>query len=65
MTIRNIDIKVHPSFLLAVLWVTYFWSGDGLRGYLFGLFILVAVGQIEERHNVDQGNVGLLKGIDV
>lgn len=45
-TIRGIDIKVHPSFLLALLWAIYHW-GVGLHygpaGAVFGLFVLVAV----------------------
>jgi Zn-dependent protease len=65
MTIRNIDIKVHPSFLLAVLWVTYFWSGDGLRGYLFGLFILVAVFACVTGHELAHGFVALRYNIAV
>lgn len=65
MTIRNIDIKVHPSFLLAVLWVLYFWSGDGLRGYLFGLFILFAVFACVAGHELAHGFVALRYGIAV
>ncbi|WP_040667886.1 site-2 protease family protein, partial [Nitrolancea hollandica] len=65
MTIRNIDIKVHPSFLLAVLWVTYFWSSDGLRGYLFGLFILVAVFACVAGHELAHGFVALRYNIAV
>lgn len=65
LTIRNIDIKVHPSFLLAVLWVIYFWSGDGLRGYLFGLFMLVAVFACVVGHELAHAFVALRYGIGV
>lgn len=44
--IRNIDVKAHPTFLLALLWVVYYWGFEaehGLRGVLFGVFVLVAV----------------------
>jgi Zn-dependent protease len=65
LTIRIIDIKVHPSFLLAVLWVSYYWSGDGLRGFLFGLFMLIAVFACVVGHELAHGFVALRYGINV
>lgn len=46
ISIRGITVKMHPSFLLALLWVIYYWGiapGAGLHGMLFGTFLLTAV----------------------
>lgn len=39
-TYRDIDVKVHVSFVLILLWASYYWSSvvdDGSRGIVFGI----------------------------
>lgn len=67
-TVRGIEIKVHPSFLLALLWVTYYWGiapANGLRGVLFGIFILTAVFVCVVGHELAHGFVALRYGLTV
>ncbi|MDI3341774.1 MAG: site-2 protease family protein [Sphaerobacter sp.] len=67
-TVRGIDIKLHPSFLLALLWVTYYWGiapDRGLRGVLFGVFILIAVFVSVVGHELAHGFVALRFGLTV
>jgi Zn-dependent protease len=66
--IRNIQIRVHPSFLLVFLWVIYYWgfaTGDGLRGVLFGSFVLVAVFACVVGHELAHSFVALRFGLTV
>jgi Zn-dependent protease len=66
--IRNIDIKVHPSFLLALLWVIYYWgfqAGHGIQGVLFGVFILIAAFVSVVGHELAHSFVALRYGLNV
>jgi Zn-dependent protease len=66
--IRNIDIKIHPSFLLVVLWVMYYWgftSGHGVQGVLFGLFILTAAFISVLGHELAHSFIALRYGLEV
>jgi Zn-dependent protease/predicted transcriptional regulator len=39
-TIRGIDVRVHVTFVLILLWAAYYWStvvDDGARGVVFGI----------------------------
>lgn len=45
-TIKGVEVKVHPTFALIALWVIYQWgyvAGAGLRGIVFGTFVVLAV----------------------
>jgi Zn-dependent protease len=66
--IRNIQVRVHPSVLLAFLWVIYYWgfaTGDGLRGVLFGSFVLIAVFACVVGHELAHSFVALRYGLTV
>jgi Zn-dependent protease len=44
--IAGIDVRVHPSFALIVLWFAYLWgieTGAGVGGVLFGLLLVVCL----------------------
>lgn len=44
--IRGIDIRVHPTLLIAGVWAVWYWgisAGKGVQGALFGIFVLLAV----------------------
>lgn len=67
-TIRGIEIKLHPSFLLALLWVTYYWGiapDNGLLGVLFGVFILTAIFVCVVGHELAHSFVALRYGLTV
>ncbi len=58
LKIRGIDIKIHLSFILIIVWAAYYWSsstGEGLYGALFGiaaiLLLFVAVTLHELGHS--------------
>lgn len=66
--IRDIEVKLHPSFLLALVWVAYYWGiapGTGLRGVIFGLFVLVAVFVCVLGHELAHGFIALRYGLTV
>jgi Zn-dependent protease len=66
--IRNIDIKAHPTFLLALLWVVYYWgfqAGHGIQGVFFGVFILVAAFVSVVGHELAHSFVALRYGLSV
>ncbi len=66
--IRNIDVKAHPTFLLALLWVIYYWgyeAGHGIQGVLFGVFILVAAFVSVVGHELAHSFVALRFGLNV
>ena len=67
-TIRNIQIKLHPTILIALLWVIYYWgvvAGAGLRGAVFGAFVLVAVFVCVIGHELAHSFVALRYGLTV
>ncbi len=66
--IRNIDVKAHPTFLLALLWVIYYWgyaAGHGVQGVLFGVFILIAAFVSVVGHELAHCFVALRLGLKV
>lgn len=66
--IRNIDVKVHPTFLLALLWAIYYWgfaAGHGAKGVLFGLFVLTAAFVSVVGHELAHGFVAMRLGLKV
>lgn len=44
--LAGIDIRVHPSLVLAAIWVSYefgFAAGEGISGVIFGLLLLTII----------------------
>ena len=67
-SIRGIDIKVHPSFLLALAWSIYHWGfklQHGPLGAVFGLFLLVAAFVCVVGHELAHSFVALRFGLEV
>lgn len=67
-SIRGIEIKLHPTFLLALLWVVYYFGIQpraGLHGVLFGVFILVSVFVCVAGHELAHAFVALRVGLPV
>lgn len=45
-SLKGIDVKVHPTFAIVVLWVMYQWgvtAGQGVVGVIFGTIVLLSV----------------------
>ncbi len=66
--IRNIDVKVHPTFLLALLWAVYYWgyaAGHGAQGVLFGVFVLIAAFVSVVGHELAHGFIAMRLGLKV
>lgn len=67
-SIRDITVKVHPSFALVILWVIYQWgiaAHAGLRGTVFGTFVLTAVFGCVLLHEVAHAVVARRYGLEV
>ncbi|HET9014426.1 MAG TPA: site-2 protease family protein [Thermomicrobiaceae bacterium] len=67
-TIRGIQIKLHPTILIALLWVIYYWGiavGAGLRGAIFGAVVLLAVFVCVIGHELAHSFVALRYGLTV
>jgi Zn-dependent protease len=67
-SIRNIDVNVHPTFLLALLWVIYYWGfavGHGALGIFFGMFVLVAAFVSVVGHELAHSFVAMRLGLRV
>jgi Zn-dependent protease len=67
-TTRGVDIKVHPSFALVILWVIYQWgiaADAGLRGMVFGSFVLLAVFACVLAHELAHAVVAMRHGLVV
>ena len=67
-TLYGITIKVHPTFVLLVIWVMYQWgfaAGAGLRGIIFGLVALVAVFACVLLHELAHARVAQRYGLTV
>lgn len=45
-TVNGVNVKVHPTFALIIVWGVYQWgivAGAGLRGVIFGVLVLLAI----------------------
>ncbi|NIR65666.1 MAG: peptidase M50, partial [candidate division Zixibacteria bacterium] len=63
--IKGIDIKVHLTFILILVWAAYYWSsstGEGFQGALFGiaatLLLFVSVTLHELGHSLQAIKLG-------
>jgi len=69
--VRGIEIKVHVTFVLIVIWAAYYWGGDGARGVVFGivatllLFVCVTLHELghaltAQRYGIEVHDITLL-----
>jgi len=67
-TIKGVDVKVHPTFGLIVLWVVYQWgyiADAGPRGIVFGSFVVTAVFACVLAHEMGHALVAQRYGLSV
>lgn len=65
--IQGIDVKVHPTFALVLLWVVYEWGGSsgGLAAVAFGLVLVVLVFGCVVLHELGHAVMAMHFGIRV
>jgi Zn-dependent protease len=66
--IAGIDIRVHPSFALIILWFAYVWgieTGAGIGGILFGLLLVLCLFACVLMHELGHCMVARRAGIPV
>jgi len=66
--VAGIDVNVHPTFALVVLWFAYIWGVDtdaGLPGLLFGMALVVALFTCVLLHELGHSLVARRVGIRV
>jgi Zn-dependent protease len=65
LTIFGIDIKIHATFILALLWGGFLWSNGGWRGALYGVFLTLVLFVIVVLHELGHSLVAQRFGIPV
>jgi Zn-dependent protease len=64
-TVFGIDIKIHISFLLALLWGGLMWSDEGLAGAVYGVFLTLLLFVIVVLHELGHSWAARRYGIPV
>jgi len=67
-SIYGVDVKLHPSFALILLWVLYQWgyaASAGWRGVVFGTLVLLAVFACVVIHELAHALVAMRHGLAV
>jgi Zn-dependent protease len=67
-TIKNIDVMVHPSFAIVVLWVMYQWgvtAQQGIAGVIFGTIVILSVFGCVLLHELAHALVAIQHGLRV
>ena len=67
-TIKNIDVMVHPSFAIVVLWVMYQWgvtAQEGIAGVVFGTIVVFSVFGCVLLHELAHALVAIQHGLRV
>jgi Zn-dependent protease len=66
--VRGIAVKIHPTFSLVILWVIYQWgvtAQAGMKGVVFGTFVLAAVFGCVLAHEFAHAIVAIRHGLAV
>ncbi len=63
--IRGIDIKVHITFIFALIWGASIWGGGGLPGMVYGVVLTLALFGFVLLHELGHSMMALRYGIGV
>ena len=67
-TVRGIEIRIHPTLLIAVLWAVWYWGislREGVHGAVFGTFILLEIFVCVLGHELAHAFLALRYGLAV
>src|SRR4051812_6894828 len=63
LRVRGIEIRVHVTFILILIWAAYYWGDAGLRGVVYGvvatLLLFVCVTLHELGHSITAQRYGI------
>src|SRR5512139_2824731 len=68
MRVKGIDIKIHWSFFLILIWAAYRWSGStgqGMQGALFGVAATLLLFEAVTLHELGHSLTALKYGVKV
>ena len=63
--IRGIDVKIHATFVLALLWGALIWGGGRPQGWIYGAFLTLALFGIVLAHEFGHAIAAERYGIKV
>ena len=63
--IRGIEVKIHATFMLALVWGAFIWGGGRPQGWLYGAFLTLALFTIVLAHEFGHAIVAQRYGIHV
>ncbi len=64
-TVRGIDIKVHATFVLALIWGAYMWRNGTPSGALYGVFLTLLLFVVVVLHELGHAIAAQRYGIEV
>ncbi len=63
--IRGIDVKIHATFILALIWGAFVWGGGRPQGWLYGAFLTLTLFTIVLAHELGHAIAAQRYGIRV
>ncbi len=63
--IRGIEVKIHATFILALIWGAFIWGGGRPQGWIYGAFLTLALFTIVLAHEFGHAIAAQRYGINV
>lgn len=64
-TLAGIEIKIHATFVLALVWGAYLWGGSSVSGLLYGVLLTIALFAVVVLHELGHSVAARRYGIPV